>query len=483
MSDHPRSRRKASTAAARTAAARAGVAALSAVALLAGAVGPARADNPTPVYPSADQVAGAKAAAQGVADQVAGLDGQLASSRATVLTLQRGAADAGEIANGAQIALDDATRASAASRAKAADARARADQASLTLSRYAAEVYQGGAGSSQLDVFFGGGGPQDVLDRAAGVEAVGTEQARMVQDAASTTLLAQGLGRQAAEAETLRATAAAAATAAAQQARQDAKTAAAGTARLEAEQRQTVTQLAALQHTSVQLEQQRQGGLAAEEQRRREEANRRAAEAAAAAAAREAASRAAAQKAAADAAERAARTARDRAAAAEAAKAARALAAQAPPAPRSAGPASPARPGTPPVSPRPAPAPPPPPAPSGGVGAVLAFARAQLGKPYVWGASGPGAFDCSGLTLEAWARAGVSLSHFTGAQWGETARVPISELRPGDLVFYGTSGPASHHVGLYIGGGQMIHAPNPSTVVRIASIYSMSDLLPYGGRP
>ncbi|MFI5073733.1 MAG: C40 family peptidase, partial [Actinomycetales bacterium] len=124
-----------------------------------------------------------------------------------------------------------------------------------------------------------------------------------------------------------------------------------------------------------------------------------------------------------------------------------------------------------------------PPSPSGGVAAVIAFARAQLGEPYVWGGAGPSVWDCSGLTMMAWRQAGVSLSHYTGYQWSETDRVPISQLQPGDLVFYGTSGPDSHHVGLYIGGGQMIHAPNPSTVVKIASIYSMSDLLPYGGRP
>jgi len=117
------------------------------------------------------------------------------------------------------------------------------------------------------------------------------------------------------------------------------------------------------------------------------------------------------------------------------------------------------------------------------VAAVIAFARAQLGERYVWGGAGPDVWDCSGLTMMAWRQAGVRLSHYTGYQWAETDRVPISQLRPGDLVFYGTSGPNSHHVGLYIGNGQMIHAPNPSTVVKIASIYSMSDLLPYGGRP
>jgi cell wall-associated NlpC family hydrolase len=112
---------------------------------------------------------------------------------------------------------------------------------------------------------------------------------------------------------------------------------------------------------------------------------------------------------------------------------------------------------------------------------VLAYARAQIGKPYQWGAEGPNSFDCSGLTMMAWRQAGVYLSHYTGAQWGETSRVAISDLRPGDLIFYGTDGPTSHHMGLYIGGGRMIEAPYTGAYVREASIYR-SDLLPYGGR-
>jgi cell wall-associated NlpC family hydrolase len=246
-------------------------------------------------------------------------------------------------------------------------------------------------------------------------------------------------------------------------------------------------QLAALQNTSVQLEQQRQDGIAAEQERQREEARRLAAEAAARAAAEQAAAEAAARAKAAAEAEAAARTAReqklaqeaaaraaaDQAAAAARAAAARAAAAKPPP--------TTTKPPT--TSTKPPPNVPTPPAPSGGVAAVIAFARAQLGEPYVWGGAGPNVWDCSGLTMMAWRQAGVKMSHYTGYQWAETDRVPISQLQPGDLVFYGTSGPNSHHVGLYIGNGQMIHAPNPSTVVKIASIYSMSDLLPYGGRP
>jgi len=84
----------------------------------------------------------------------------------------------------------------------------------------------------------------------------------------------------------------------------------------------------------------------------------------------------------------------------------------------------------------------------------------------------------------AWAQAGVYLSHYTGYQWDETRRVPLSDLEPGDLVFYGDSGPTSHHVGLYVGNDMMINAPHTGAFVEYANIYSFgSDLLPYGGRP
>jgi cell wall-associated NlpC family hydrolase len=88
--------------------------------------------------------------------------------------------------------------------------------------------------------------------------------------------------------------------------------------------------------------------------------------------------------------------------------------------------------------------------------AAVRFAYEQLGKPYSWGQDGMSSFDCSGLTSRAWAAAGVSLSHSSRAQAGEGRRVSRSELQPGDLVFFGSP---IHHVGIYVGGGQMINAP------------------------
>ncbi|MET9766365.1 NlpC/P60 family protein [Streptomyces sp. NPDC006415] len=101
---------------------------------------------------------------------------------------------------------------------------------------------------------------------------------------------------------------------------------------------------------------------------------------------------------------------------------------------------------------------------------VLAFARAQIGKPYVWGASGPSSYDCSGLTQAAWREAGVTLPRTTWDQVEVGTRVATSDLKPGDLVFFYDD---ISHVGIYKGDGMMIHAPKPGANVREESIYYM----------
>ena len=111
---------------------------------------------------------------------------------------------------------------------------------------------------------------------------------------------------------------------------------------------------------------------------------------------------------------------------------------------------------------------------SGRASVAVRTAYAQLGDPYVYGAGGPNAFDCSGLTSYAWRAAGVSLPHSSRAQYGSGRHVSRSALQPGDLVFFYS--PISH-VGIYIGGGKMIDAPYPGTSVRITSI----SQLPYSG--
>lgn len=113
-----------------------------------------------------------------------------------------------------------------------------------------------------------------------------------------------------------------------------------------------------------------------------------------------------------------------------------------------------------------------PPLPSDGSRAAraVAFAYGAIGKPYVWGATGPGSFDCSGLTQAAWRAAGVSLPRTTYTQINAGQRISRDQLAPGDLVFF-YSGVT--HVGMYVGNGQMVHAPRPGSTVRLAPVDSM----------
>jgi cell wall-associated NlpC family hydrolase len=108
---------------------------------------------------------------------------------------------------------------------------------------------------------------------------------------------------------------------------------------------------------------------------------------------------------------------------------------------------------------------------------ALSWAFSELGKPYVWGATGPDTFDCSGLTQFAWQQAGVSIPRVADEQDSWTIPVPLSQLLPGDLVFFGKSD--IHHVGIYIGNGLMINAPHTGDVVRVSSIW-WSDLAGFG---
>lgn len=148
-----------------------------------------------------------------------------------------------------------------------------------------------------------------------------------------------------------------------------------------------------------------------------------------------------------------------------------------------------------PAPPNPAPSTPPPPASgpqpnAAAVATAIAFARAQLGEPYQFGAAGPNAWDCSGLTMMAYSAAGLAIGgHGATAQYTRAASrgllVAYSQARAGDLIFYssgGVTGGSKYHVALYIGGGQMIEAPSPGRPVRIVTVRSY-DRVPMVARP
>jgi cell wall-associated NlpC family hydrolase len=110
---------------------------------------------------------------------------------------------------------------------------------------------------------------------------------------------------------------------------------------------------------------------------------------------------------------------------------------------------------------------------AGSAGVAVRYAFNAIGKPYSYGADGPGSYDCSGLTAAAWRAAGKSLPHNAAAQWGQVSHLSRSQLQPGDLVFYRSLG----HVGIYVGGGQIIDASRPGQPVKKRTVDIMT---PYG---
>ncbi|MBK5250769.1 MAG: C40 family peptidase [Actinomycetales bacterium] len=108
----------------------------------------------------------------------------------------------------------------------------------------------------------------------------------------------------------------------------------------------------------------------------------------------------------------------------------------------------------------------------------------QLGKPYVWGATGPNGYDCSGLTMRAYQNAGVSLPRTTRDQYAAVAHVPVGAMRPGDLIFYSDNGAASgiYHLAIYAGNGMRVQSPSPGKTVEYVKIW-WTNVLPLAGRP
>ena len=125
--------------------------------------------------------------------------------------------------------------------------------------------------------------------------------------------------------------------------------------------------------------------------------------------------------------------------------------------------------------------------PEGAAGAAIQFALGELGKPYVWGATGPNTYDCSGLILRAFQSAGINLPRVSREQFDSGGHVPVKQAQAGDLLFYATdpSDPATiHHVALYMGNGQMVEAPYSGEAVRVRPVpWGYSDLVSLATRP
>jgi cell wall-associated NlpC family hydrolase len=125
--------------------------------------------------------------------------------------------------------------------------------------------------------------------------------------------------------------------------------------------------------------------------------------------------------------------------------------------------------------------------PEGAARTAISFALAELGKPYLWGATGPNTYDCSGLMLRAFQAAGINLPRVSREQFAAGGHVPVRQAQPGDLLFYATDprDPATiHHVALYMGDGQMVEAPYSGEAVRVRPVpWNYADLVPLATRP
>ena len=423
--------------------------------------------------PSEDDIAKAQAAEEAAKLSVAEIEVRLAQVSAQAQSATQAAQIAGEDLNAANIALGQARLTADQAQADADRAQAEFEEGKKQIASIAQTAYRdGNASLDALAPYLDSDGLRTVETKKSSIDSFSDSAETKMQNVAALEQVANVM-RGAAD----QALAAQQSATDEVQARTDAANAAASSAQaqqrtVEAQRSAYIEELAKKQNTTVDLIQQREAALEAERQAAAEEAARAAAEAAAQAAAQAAAEEAERQAAAAQAA-----------------------------------PAAPA-----------APAPssssdeddddgsdsgytPPSYTPeiedsadddddggswwgSGGAGTAIAAAKSYLGVPYVWGGESYGGVDCSGLTMLAWAQAGVSLPHLSRAQYGYGTHVSINSMEAGDLIFWSSNGAQSgiYHVAMYLGGGEMIEAPTFGVPVRITGVYSWGSIMPYAVR-
>ena len=365
--------------------------------------------------PSKRTVNEARAKAQAARGRVAALQTKISASSAKLVTLGANLADASELYNGAVYQEQQAKQKSDAAASEAAAADQKAAATATELNRFASAAYRSGGDIARVSSMLSANGPQDLIDQASTINVLGDRQSsalRRVNVARAAALVlkgqaAQALADQQAATDQVKTSRDKAQGLVDEQQRQANE--------LSAQQGQLRAQVALLSSRSERLAAQRTAGLAAR-------------------------------------------------AAAEAAEAAESGTGDGGnlDIPRGILLGMPVN------------------VPEGrqrgtkvGAAKAVAYARAQIGKPYLWAADGPESFDCSGLVLMAWGQSGVSLPHWSVAQYATGKKISLANIRPGDMVFFATDLTeyrSIHHVGLYIGNGQMIEAPFTGSFVRVSSI-------------
>jgi cell wall-associated NlpC family hydrolase len=419
-----------------------GPAAVLSLGLVAGCLVTSAQADPRQPIPSKQDVANAQQAVTSKQGQVRQIRQQLAAANAKLQQASDAAEIAAEAYNGARYEAQQARKAATAAQQAADQAAAAQAQQRKAYAQGVVGNYQSAPELTTLAGIAKAHGIDEIQQQTSAMsesqKALNAQYGRVQAAASLATVTAQQAT--AAQDKAVKAESAA-------KTKRDAAVAAANAAQAEAEsvavqKKKLLKQLARLKHVSVAIATQRQQAL---EERAQERAAEKAAAEAAAKAAAEAAAQQAAQQAAAKAAQQAA------------AKGAKTGTLGSPGGPTPSAPTTHA-----------------PAATSAGVAAALAFARAQIGEPYVWGAAGPNSWDCSGLTMKAWQQGGIDLPHYSVAQYEQSTPISLGDLQPGDLVFWGTTdSPSSiHHVALYAGDGMIIQAPHTGADVDEVSMYS-----------
>jgi cell wall-associated NlpC family hydrolase len=399
----------------------------------------AQADRNKPV-PTQAQVDKATAAAAKKAGDVASLQASLAVANARLHSAADKAEIAAEAYNAMMWRLQQAQQATDAAKAAAADALSHVGEQRAGIAQLVTQSYQDGTVLNGVTAFLGAEGPAGVMDRMGVVQSAGDSMQARFDQYTALNALARVAQAKAEKAEAAQAVLVKKAAGLRDDAARAANAAQSEAAAIAGQRRQLLQQLADAQKISVELATKRPKGL-----------EKQAAEAAAAANAAAAKNKAKHAKDLTNQVKDDAQETQDQLAefGVEGGWEDPGL-----PVPR----------GT-----------------SAEARAAIEFARQQLGEPYVWAAAGPDAWDCSGLTMMAWRQGGISLPHYSAAQYQQTKHISAADLKAGDLVFWGTSPNTIHHVALYIGNGQIIQAPRTGDVVKVSSLFATAPN--FFGRP